>query len=196
MANKNRVKVKIRGYSFTIVGYESEEHILGIAEEVDNRIKKIASSNAKLNQFEAVVLAAINLLEELEKEKERSNRIIEGLKEDANLEKLANYEEMVDKLAVAEKKIENYESNIAKYKENDVFVTQKLSEEVKKHREVYNKLKRLEDSVTGQTDEFDKLKSDKERLSKQNFDLETEVVQLKKEIDILRKENKLDEEQE
>ena len=162
---------------------------------VDSRIKKIASSNAKLNQFEVVVLAAINLLEELEKEKERSTRIIEGLKEDANLEKLANYEEMVDKLAVAEKRIADFESDIKKYKENDVFVTQKLSEEVKKHREVYNKLKRLEDSVENQVDEFDKLKSDKERLTKQNFELETEIVQLKKEIDVLRKENKVDEEQ-
>ncbi|NLY21407.1 MAG: cell division protein ZapA [Tissierellia bacterium] len=192
MTTKNKVKVKIRGYNFTIVGFESEKYIKDIANDIDARMKFIASINAKLNQFEIAVLTAVNLSDELEREKDRGKRIAAGLNGDENHKKLAEYEETVDKLEEAEKKVLSYEEDINKYKENDIFVTQKLSDEVKKHKEVYGKLKRLEETTKEKFDELEEVKEDNKKLQNDKYDLETEIVQLKKEIEILRKESKTD----
>ena len=68
MSDKTNIKVKIFGTDYNIKGSESEEYIKSMAFKVDDKMKKIASSNV-IGPLAVATLAALNFCEDYEKEK-------------------------------------------------------------------------------------------------------------------------------
>ena len=60
----NRVLVYINGRDYKILSEESEEHILGISEKVNDLMKELKQQNANLNGEKAAVLTALNLCDD------------------------------------------------------------------------------------------------------------------------------------
>ncbi|MDR1773660.1 MAG: cell division protein ZapA [Clostridioides sp.] len=91
----NRIVVRINGYEYTIVGENSENHMLQIAEFVDKEIKSIVNMNPKLSQSQAAILSSLNitqllfecssendaLMEERDRLKEENKKLIEEKQE-------------------------------------------------------------------------------------------------------------------
>jgi cell division protein ZapA len=66
--NKTNIKVKIFGTDYNIKATESEEYIKDMASKVDEKMKRIASSNS-VGPLAVSTLAALNFCEEFYREK-------------------------------------------------------------------------------------------------------------------------------
>lgn len=60
---KNKVKVRIAGDTFTIVAAESEDYIRHVAQYVDSKIGTVAG-DGRLSALNAAILAACNITDE------------------------------------------------------------------------------------------------------------------------------------
>ncbi|MFB0972217.1 MAG: cell division protein ZapA, partial [Neofamilia sp.] len=67
--SKNRVQVEIDGITFNVVSLEDEKHITYVTSQVDRAIKETIKANPKLTKTEGIILVAVNLKDQLEKEK-------------------------------------------------------------------------------------------------------------------------------
>ena len=76
----NKVTVKIANQEYTVVGEESKEYLLKIASRVDDEMEDLLLKNPKFNYSACAVLTAINITDELCKQKEE----LEQLKEKCN----------------------------------------------------------------------------------------------------------------
>lgn len=74
MAVKNRVRVTVDGKSFTLVGYESEEHLNNVAAYIDEKIKDLRknSSTIALDHSLAYILTSLNVGDDYFKNLERN----------------------------------------------------------------------------------------------------------------------------
>ena len=68
MNDKTNIKVKIFGTDYNIKATQSEEYIKDMASKVDEKMKKIASSNC-INPLAVSTLAALNFCEDFYRER-------------------------------------------------------------------------------------------------------------------------------
>lgn len=71
----NKVTVDINGIEYNLKGEETEEYLIKLAKQVDEKIKKILSLNDKLSTASASILTAINFADEYLKISEELNDI-------------------------------------------------------------------------------------------------------------------------
>lgn len=76
----NIITVKINGMEYNLRGEENNEYLQMVAQYVDNKINSIMLKNAKLSCPDATILAAINLGDEVFKNKESFERVSENYK--------------------------------------------------------------------------------------------------------------------
>ena len=62
---KNRVKVRILGETFTVKGSLPPSYIERIANYVDNKMQLMEEQNPKLSQQKIIMLACLNLADEV-----------------------------------------------------------------------------------------------------------------------------------
>lgn len=73
----NKVTVKIANQEYTVVGEESKEYLLKIASRVDDEMEDLLLNNPKFNYSACAVLTAINITDELCKQKEELDQLKE-----------------------------------------------------------------------------------------------------------------------
>lgn len=148
MTDKKKVIVKINGQEYTVIGEESEEYIHEISKYVDSKVQDLISKNPRLSQTMASILTAFTITDEyyktymelndlkdsiiepfkeldnLRKECEENNELIELLSEENE-----SYKNKHNKISKNEndnlEKIKHYEEMI-KLKDNDIKTSQKL----------------------------------------------------------------------
>lgn len=79
MTTKNKAVVRIYGQEYAIVSDDGREHIQRVANLVDDKMKEIAGKNKKLSTAMVAVLAALNMTDDLVRERERSRELQERL---------------------------------------------------------------------------------------------------------------------
>ncbi|NLK37832.1 MAG: cell division protein ZapA [Epulopiscium sp.] len=74
MAVKNRVRVTVDGKSFTLVGYESEEHLNNVAAYIDEKIRDLRKNSSTIAQDHslAYILTSLNVGDDYFKNLERN----------------------------------------------------------------------------------------------------------------------------
>lgn len=80
-------QVDIYGMRYSIKGSADSRHIQQVADLVNDQMKKIGSSDSRLDVTRIAVLAAINLADELVKVKEEYEKLLQLLEEEANLDR-------------------------------------------------------------------------------------------------------------
>lgn len=80
--NKNRVVVRILGEEYAIKGSAGAEHIRRVASELDARLSRLAQENPRLGPGKLAVLAALNLVEELQQSQEQYRRLLRMAEKD------------------------------------------------------------------------------------------------------------------
>ena len=75
----NKIVVKIANQEYTITGEEEKDYILSLASHVDEQIRIAQNKAPKINNLTPVILASINitdqLFKEIKKSREMSNQI-------------------------------------------------------------------------------------------------------------------------
>lgn len=114
MEHSSRVRVSICGKNFTVISDEGQEHITSVANDVNNRMSELMSSNSKITYDMAAVLTALNLSSEL-----KTERMLGSIKDD------------LDSVDALEKKLQAAEACIAELKK----INAEKQEEFRKERE-------------------------------------------------------------
>lgn len=74
------ITVKINGMEYNLRGEENDEYLQMVAQYVDNKINSLMFKNSKISRPDATILAAINLGDEVFKNKEACERANENYK--------------------------------------------------------------------------------------------------------------------
>jgi len=92
LAEKNKVKVRIAGQDYALVGVETDEYIQKVGLYIDKKMNEIMKLNSKLSTSMVAVLTAINVADDffkvhdsekkLKKELESANNELKTLKDE------------------------------------------------------------------------------------------------------------------
>ncbi|WP_352417804.1 cell division protein ZapA [Proteiniborus sp.] len=170
MTNKERVIVKINGQEFSVLGNESEEYIMNIANIVDNDMKEIINKNNKLSQSMAAVLAAFNIADKYSKTCNELNELKEKV-----VEPLKNFDQVKNDLDESNNKLQALKSDCNSYKDELL--------QSKREIENLNKiLRQQEQDLKLKNDELEKANKTIDDLQNKLFEDQVEMVQLRKEL--------------
>ena len=81
MSDIRKIEVEIFGEKYVIRGEGTTEHILGLAHEVDSKMRLIAQRSPRLSLHQVAILAALNLADEFVKLKEEQDALLQLLDE-------------------------------------------------------------------------------------------------------------------
>jgi len=171
----NRVCIRINGHEYNMCAEESKEHMIMIANFVDEKMQEVSKSNPRLSTAMAAVLTSVNIANELFKKRdeiEAINRKIKGPLEDlesAN-EKI---ESLQAELQVKQSRIEELE------KQTDSIKTS-IEEYVAREREISQE----KDNLSGQLLEKDQKLRDAEEIvtdfQNRLYQMQMKIVKLEK----------------
>lgn len=172
-----RVEVKIKDMSFYVVGDENAAYIKRLASNLNSRLNEIERKNYRLNQIEATILTALNILDELEKERENKADLqsISG-DQKAVAEKINELKELRKEFSEKEKENKQLKDNLIslsnKLKKANDDITKKTSENFQKN-----------DKIVALNKEIEDLKKTKESLQGQNQEAQKKIIDLNRELE-------------
>lgn len=137
------ITVKINGMEYNLRGEENDEYLQMVGQYVDNKINSLMFKNSKISRPDATILAAINLGDEVFKNKEAYERAnenykmivkeqkdliseVEGLKRDLQAAKQEN--EDLKKASTEDSEIEKLEDEVTYLKEQLELMDQVVQE--------------------------------------------------------------------
>ncbi len=81
MDSLTRVKIKIQGSDYNIVGDEREEHITELAAKLDDKISKLLEKNPRINLSGAAILSALDYANDAYKSNRASDNLRSQIKD-------------------------------------------------------------------------------------------------------------------
>jgi cell division protein ZapA len=179
----NKVSVKIYGQEYVISGAKSREHIIKVAAYVDNKMHEIAKAAPSCSMSDLAVLSAVNIADE---KFEAGDEAEELKKLNVQLEKDAqHYVQLWDEA----------KKNHIQYKDETQGILQ-MGEDLRKElaikeQEILEMKKAEEDTIEQLKIECEKVLSEADaqckELENSFFDLQMENLQLKKELETLKR---------
>ena len=186
MDSKNKVRVDIDGISFNIKGEEDVRYMNFIASYINKAILDINKKKPRLSKIEGMILLALSLKDEVEKQKQKLEDYKLNAKNSENVRAKEDYEKALSK-------IKELEETVEKYKKSEQFSTNKLREETLKLRDAHEKFKDQKGIEEKQEKEIKELKDKLKTQEKLNLDRNKEIINLKNNIKALKEEiNKLE----
>ena len=203
MSDRNTVAVRIYGQEYNISGEASREHIMRVADYVDNKMQEIGSAVNASNSGVAV-LAAVNIADEyfsregeIAELKEKNEQMVADTQRYALLweeakQSLAQYkEEMAGSRAQQEENLRT----LTDKNDRIAQLTQQLNE-ISGHNEVLRarceELTRRAEQAEGAPEEAQKtireLEAKSRDIESSFFDIQMENIHLKNELENLRKQ--------
>lgn len=179
----NRVSVKIYGQEYTIAGEKSREHIIRVANHVDVKIHEIAEALKAGPVSSLAVLAAVNIADEYFDS-------VEALQEERRLnERLRNDTEHYIRLW------DEAKMSFAQYKEEAAAAFRRIDELKTALDEKEKEIERLNSAIGGAKVEakeeaaaqIAETEARCKEMENSFFDLQMENIQLKSEIDSLKR---------
>lgn len=178
---------------FNIVGNDDAKYIEDIAAYIDESIKLIMRRNSRLSRTEAVVLTAINLKDDLEKERKENQRLKELNREHFTSEKLMSREEAIEKMKKLEAELAETQVILDKYVKAEEYSSNRLKNETTKVKSAYSKLNSLRHDIEDKENYIVTLSKKLSNQEKINQDNHLELIELRRELKKLREEKaKLD----
>lgn len=204
MTDNNNVNVTIFGGSYDIKGSEEREYILKIANYVDEKMTGISKHYTQYSTVMMAVLAAVQITDELYKkdlkidnlQREKEKLLMEFEHKISMSEESKN--SYIEQKKSAEKYLKNYQDSQKELYEKyellrDTQVNlEKLQEEYmaleNENKELKTKTVDLGSSSSNQNKEMEELKARNLEIENHFFDTQMENVQMKKQIEQLKKE--------
>ncbi len=203
MAQSNKATVKINGQEYTIAGNSSSDQIVMVANHVDSLMKELASGLPSLPNASLAVLAAVNIANDYFEASSRIKElesVIADLKKDAN-----HYIKMWEDAKASFKKYqEDAQNSIEQLQELQRIYNMKSAElnkandAIKKLNErcaalqgdlasAKEELANSKEKTMAEAADADELMKKYKELENSFFDIQMENLQLKNEMDKLKK---------
>lgn len=138
----NIITVKINGMEYNLRGEENNEYLQMVGKYVDNKINSLMNKNSKISRADATILAAINIGDEVFKNREAYERCNENYKMISNEQK-----KLISELEGMKRDFEALEKENSTLKETIAIksIDEKAIEESK---EATKQIQELSDEVT------------------------------------------------
>ncbi len=205
MSENNVVSVSIYGSNYDIKGTDNREHVVKIANHVNEKMEFIAKHFTQYSQVMIAVLASVQITDELYK-KEATIAEMERAKEKLLIEfnnKISMSEESknsyIEQKQLAEKYLKNYQDSqqelYEKYEQIREVQTEyeKLEEAYQellgKNAKMEERLNNIGNSTSDQSKEIEALKERNQEIENHFFDTQMENIQMKKQIEQLKQEH-------
>ncbi|MGI6730757.1 MAG: cell division protein ZapA [Anaerovoracaceae bacterium] len=203
MGEKNKVNVKIYGQEYTIAGDKPREHIIKVADYVDNKMNQIAKALPTGSASSLAVLTAINSADEYfsamdristlqsqneqlvtdsehyEQLWEEAKKSFIQYKEDAQ----TNNEQKEELLKLLSEKAEEFDSLMAQYKE----LEEKYNRLQEKNQGLENQIRSQQESNKSDNTALKELESKCKEMENSFFDLQMENIKLKGDLERYKK---------
>lgn len=203
MEEKNKVKVKIYGQEYTIAGNSPREHIIKVADYVDNRMHDIAKALPTGSTSSLAVLSAVNMADDYFNAIDR----LKGLKaQNEQLEKdsqhyvqlwdeakksFIQYKEDAQQSADQKEELQRLFNEKTVEMDKLASAFKKLEEEhqmlMNKKQELEHKLKTQQEDRKSESTAIKELEAKCKDMETSFFDLQMENIRLKGDIDRYKK---------
>lgn len=179
------VKVRIDDMEFNVVGNDDVKYIQNIAKTLDEKIKKYKKTNYRLNQSQAIVLAAINILDESERNKMILQELKEGNPEQKkSVDSIKEINDLKSQITSFEEREKSYKAEIAKLKFDVETHTKEYMDKLDEITDLRNKKNKAEERE-------EELKKANAAQSERILELQKEIVDLSREVENLTGKDKL-----
>lgn len=167
----NIITVKINGMEYNLKGEENDEYLHMVAKLVDKRIRTLMENNSKLGPGDATILAALNMGDELLKNKESYERLSENYTKAANDNKI-----LISELEQMKKQIESLED-----------INKELQEQVENLSDnqdlrLKEEMRKIDSEMEVMTEVSKEIKNENEKLTMLNKKLATRNRELRSDI--------------
>ncbi|ARC84476.1 cell division ZapA family protein [Clostridium argentinense CDC 2741] len=167
----NIITVKINGMEYNLKGEENDEYLHMVAKFVDKRIRTLMENNSKLGSGDATILAALNMGDELLKNKESYERLSENYTKAANDNKV-----LISELEQMKKQIESLENINKELKEQ----VENLSDN--QDLRLKEEMQKIDSEMEVMTEVSNEIKSENEKLTMLNKKLAARNRELRSDI--------------
>ncbi len=167
----NIITVKINGMEYNLKGEENDEYLHMVAKFVDKRIRTLMENNSKLGSGDATILAALNMGDELLKNKESYERLSENYTKAANDNKV-----LISELEQMKKQIESLENINKELKEQ----VENLSDN--RDLRLKEEMQKIDSEMEVMTEVSNEIKSENEKLTMLNKKLAARNRELRSDI--------------
>lgn len=167
----NIITVKINGMEYNLKGEENDEYLHMVAKLVDKRIRTLMENNSKLGPGDATILAALNMGDELLKNKESYERLSENYTKAANDNKIliSELEQMKKQIGSLEDINKELQEQVENLSDNQDL---RLKEEMRK----------IDSEMEVMTEVSKEIKNENEKLTMLNKKLATRNRELRSDI--------------
>ncbi|WP_461613175.1 cell division protein ZapA [Clostridium sp. Marseille-QA1073] len=167
----NIITVKINGMEYNLKGEENDEYLHMVAKFVDKRIRTLMENNSKLGPGDATILAALNMGDELLKNKESYERLSENYTKATNDNKI-----LISELEQMKKQVESLES-----------INKELQEQVENLSDnqdlrLKEEMEKIDSEMEVMTEVSKEIKSENEKLTMLNKKLAARNRELRSDI--------------
>lgn len=175
-----RIQVEIAGMTFYVIGEDDAEYVKDLAEEANRRIEDVEHHNYRLNDVQLYILSLLNALDDMYKLKRSEKEATELVGDtEAVKEKLKEIDELKGRLKEKNDALEKTNARLDAVKES-------LSEK----EEAYKHLERERNELEKARERGESLLKEKEAaiqaLEEKNYETQMHIVDLQKEISVLR----------
>ena len=169
---KNKVQVTIEGKTFTIIGEESQDYILNVADYINRKIlevkRKEEVKGVSINMIP--ILTALNIADDYFKELNEKNNLSE---------KVEFFKQKYEELDITKDELHNLKNELQESKnKNNQF-----------SKDLENLKKESEEKNIQFNKEIERIKSEKQQTSNLKRQAEEKNVQLNKEIERIKRES-------
>lgn len=188
MVENNKIRVEIDGINFTVSGNADEKYVKDLADFINTAIADNERSKPYLSKLEGIILLALNLKDQLEKEKAKYVDL-EGSMDSScqaeNLKKISDLEEQIDQL---NKDLKDKDLDIKDYVSQTQTFDRRLAGKDKIISDLEERLADQKEKYDSYIEDFDLMKNKLEIQERLNYDRNKEIITLKNNIRALKEE--------
>lgn len=188
MVENKKIRVEIDGINFTVSGNADEKYVRDLADFINAAIADNERSKPYLSKLEGIILLALNLKDQLEKEKAKYVDLessMDSSYQAENLKKISNLESQIESL---KKTIKDKDIDIKDYLSQTQTFDRRLAGKDKIISDLESKLADQEEKYNSYLADYDLMKNKLEIQESLNYDRNKEIITLKNNIRALKEE--------
>lgn len=188
MVENKKIRVEIDGINFTVSGNADEKYVKDLADFINAAIADNERSKPYLSKLEGIILLALNLKDQLEKEKAKYVDLessMDSSYQAENLKKISNLESQIENL---KKTIKDKDIDIKDYLSQTQTFDRRLAGKDKIISDLESKLADQKEKYNSYLADYDLMKNKLEIQESLNYDRNKEIITLKNNIRALKEE--------
>ncbi|MDO5027763.1 MAG: cell division protein ZapA [Bacillota bacterium] len=188
MDEKKKIRVEIDGINFAVSGNTDEKYVRDLARYINSVIEENTRSKPYLSKLEGIILLALNLKDQLEKEKSKSQGLKESMGASYEAENLKKISALESKIKSLEKDLKDRDQDLRDYKNQVQTFDNRLAGKDKIIDDLEKQVADQKAQYDSYIQDYDLVKNKLEIQEALNFERNKEILNLKNSIRALKEE--------